>query len=160
MLVRFTKGPAASQSDLLTCIRPDGSKTTREMPRQGILPHEAVHFVVESVLAWHDALFGMLARGGSLDAVTVKHRGRELEWQKATQARQAESLVECLEAEQWGGPNDPATFAEKLVLACRRRGVAPPDVTPEEVEQVRGKLRAFGAAWRPIAPGESLERTF
>jgi hypothetical protein len=77
-----------------------------------------------------------------------------------TQALQSESLVECLQAEQWGGAADPATFAETLVVTCRRRGVPPPDITPEELERVRVALRELGAAWRPLAPGDSLERTF
>lgn len=159
MLVRFTKGPVAARADVLTCVRPDGSTTTSQMERQGILPHEAIHFVVESVLGWHDALFGALARGAALEAAP-RTPGRQHEWKVDTQGRQAESLVECLEAEQWGGANDPVTFAEMLVLACRRRGAPPPDITPEEIDLVRSKLREFGAAWRPLAPGAWIERTF
>jgi hypothetical protein len=77
-----------------------------------------------------------------------------------TQAMQAESLVECLQTDQWSGAADPAAFAQSLVLTCRRRGVAPPDITPEELSHVRAALREFGAAWRPLGPGASLERTF
>ena len=160
MLVRFTKGPAAATSDQLTCIRPDGRSTQCDLPRQGILPHEAFHFVIESTLGWHDALFGELARGGTLEAVTARLHGRQIEWTKDVQGRQTEALVECLEAEQWGGASDPVTFVEKLVVACRRRGSPPPDVTPEEIDLVRVRLREFGAAWRPLGPGESLERNF
>jgi hypothetical protein len=160
MLIRFTKGPIAAQSDMLTCVRPDGSTTDCHLKRQGILPHEAFHFVIESALGWHDALFGQLARGSTLAEISAKLHGQQREWTKDTQGRQAESMVECLEAEQWGGANDPATFAEMLVLACRRRGVPPPDITPEEIDRVRAKLREFGAAWRPLAPGDWIERTF
>lgn len=41
MLVRFTKNRPEAPADTLTCVRPDGSTTTREMPRQGILPRDA-----------------------------------------------------------------------------------------------------------------------
>jgi hypothetical protein len=160
MLVRFTKGPAAATNDHLYCIRPDGSTTQCDLPRQGILPHDAFHFVIESTLGWHDALFGELARGGTLEAVIARLHGRQIEWTKDVQGRQTEALVECLEAEQWGGASDPVTFVEKLVEACRRRGSPPPDVTPEEIDLVRVRLREFGAAWRPLGPGESLERNF
>jgi hypothetical protein len=160
MLVRFTKGPVAAQADELVCVRPDGTRTESSLPRRGILPHEAFHFVIETTLGWHDALFGELARGGSLSAATARTHGSPSAWTKNTQARQTEALVECLEAEQWGGPNDPATFAEMLVLACRRQGVSPPDVLSEEIDRIRINLREFGAAWRPLAPGEWLERTF
>lgn len=160
MLVRFTKGPVTAQADSLLCVRPDGSSTSCEMPRQGILPHEAVHFVVETTLGWHDAMFGELARGATLGVATARMHRRQTEWTRNTQGRQAESLVECLEAEQWGGPGDPVSFAEMLVLACRRHGVPPPDITTEEVEHLRQNLRDFGAAWRPLVAGQWLERTF
>lgn len=160
MLVRFAKNSPAAKSDTLTCVRPDGTSTFGAMPRQGILPHDAFHFVVETTLNWRDAFFGQIARGASLEHVTTKLHGERVEWTKMPQALQSESLVECLQAEQWGGAADPATFAETLVVTCRRRGVPPPDITADELEKVRLALRAFGAAWRPLGPGAVLERTF
>lgn len=160
MLVRFTKSPPAAEADVLTCVRPDGSATTGPLHRQGTLPHEAMHFVVEDVLSWHDAFFGLIARGESMDKAADRLHGRNPHWAKITQALQCEALVECLTVDQWGGAANPADFAEKLVAACRRRGVAPPDITAEELNRVRAALREFGAVWRPLAPGASLERTF
>jgi hypothetical protein len=160
MLVRFTKNPASASADTLTCVRPNGSTTGGEMARQGILPHDVFHFVVESTLGWHDAFFGRIARGGSLDEVDAKVHDQKTKWSKITQALQAEALVECLQAEQSGAVTDPAAFAQKLIAECRRRAVSPPDITPEELDHVRVALREFGAAWRPLAPGASLERTF
>jgi hypothetical protein len=158
MLVRFTKNKIAT--DTLTCVRPDGSTTTAEMARRGILPHEAFHFVVESTLGWHDAFFGHVARGEAIEAITAKLHHEAGAWTKHTQALQSEALIVCLEAEQWGGASDPATFAQKLIAACRRHGVLPPDITADELETVRGALRDFGAAWRPLPADKSLERTF
>ncbi len=160
MLVRFTKAPPAAVADALTCVRPDGSATTADMPRQGILPHDAFHFVVETTLGWHDAFFGHVARGASVADVTAKLHGDSGGWSKITQALQTEALVDCLQAGQWGGAADPVEFAQGLIVGCRRRGVAPPDITPEEIDRVRVALREFGAAWRPLAAGASLERTF
>lgn len=160
MLVRFTKGLPAAPADALTCVRRDGTATTSAMARQGILPHEAFHFVVETTLGWHDAFFGLIARGGDLEEVNDRLHGQNRPWAKFTQALQAEALVACLEAGQWAGAPDPADFAAALVANSRRRGVVPPDINAEELEHVRVALRAFGAAWRPLAPGESLERRF
>ena len=160
MLVRFTKHEPAAKADALACVRPDGSSTHGEMPRQGILPHDAFHFVVESTLGWRDALFGWVERGASLEHAATRLHGEKIAWSKNTQALHSESLVECLQAEQWGGAADPATFAETLVITCRRRGVPPPEITAEELAAVRAALREFGAAWRPLLPGQSLERTF
>jgi hypothetical protein len=160
MHVRFTKNPAAAKADRLTCVRLDGTTTTGEMPRQGILPHDAFHFVVESTLRWRDAFFGRIARGAELDHLVAKLHGPKIAWSKLTQALQAESLVECLQAEQWGGAADPATFTQTLIVTCRRRGIMAPDITAAELVAVRIALREFGAAWRPLPPGRTLERTF
>jgi hypothetical protein len=158
--VRFTKRAAAARADLLTCVRADGSATTGAMPRQGILPHAAFHFVVEHTLGWREAFFGQLARGASLASMTAKRRADRPDWSQNTQAQQAGSLVACLQAEQWGGAADPATFAATLGKACRERGVLSPALTAEDLARVRAALREFGAGWRPLAPDQCLERTF
>jgi hypothetical protein len=160
MRVRFAKGPLAAKADTLTCVRPDGSTTWCEMPRQGILPHDAFHFVVETALGWRDAFFGQVAKGVSLDQITAKLHGERIDWSENPQALQSESLVECLQAEQWGGAADPATFAETLAVTCRQRGVPPPAVTAAQIATVRTALREFGAAWRPLVPGQALDRRF
>ena len=160
MLVRFTKNAPAAPADTLGCVRPDGTMTQGDLPRQGILPHDAFHFVVESTLGWRDAFFGQVARGATLDQTTAKLHDAKIDWVKNAQALQSEALVECLQANQWGGASDPATFAATLIAACRRRGVPPPDIDAEELASVRTALREFGAAWRPLNPGQSLERTF
>ena len=162
MLVRFTKAPPAAEADTLACVRPDGSASTQPMARQGILPHQAFHFVIECMLEWRDAFFGQVARGAALDEVHARLHGQNSGWSKTklTQGLQTEAMIECLEAEQWAGAADPAAFAENLVACCRRRAVPPPDVTPEELDHVRTALREFGAAWRPLAAGGSIERTF
>jgi hypothetical protein len=160
MHVRFTKNDPAAKADTLTCLRLDGSHTAGDMPRQGILPHDAFHFVVEKTLGWHDAFFGHVERGLSIAHVVNRLHGEKFEWSNSTQALQSEALVECLQAEQWGGASDPVTFVETLVTTCRHHGVPPPEITTEELDAVRRALREFGAAWRPLAPGHSLERTF
>lgn len=160
MLVRFTKNVPTAKADTLTCVRPDGSSTRGEMPRQGILPHDAFHFVVETTLHWRDAFFGQIAAGASLDHLVAELHGEKIDWSKNKQALQSESLVECLQAEQWGGAADPATFAETLVITCRRRSVPPPDIDAAELDRVRLALREFGALWRPLQAGQAIERTF
>ncbi len=160
MLARFTKAPPAAPADQLACVRPDGSASVVPLPREGVLPREAVHFVAETVLGWHDALFGLVAAGADAPAVAARARALPSGPVREPQLHQSSALAECLQAELWGGASDPAAFAEKLILACRRRGVPPPDLDAEELARVRLALREFGAAWRPLGPGQSLERTF
>ncbi len=160
MRVRFLKNPPAAKLDKLVCVRADGTTTSGDMPRQGILAHDAFHFVVETTLGWRDAFFGQVANGISLDQLTSKLHGIKVDWSKQVQALQSESLVECLQAEQWGGATDPETFHETLAITCRRRHVPPPRVSAEELEKIKAALRAFGAEWRALNPGQFLEKTF
>jgi hypothetical protein len=160
MLIRFVKNAPAASTDALACVRPNGSTTQGDMARQGILPHEAFHFVVETELSWYDSFFGHVARGGSIGETHARFHDGQRAWTKNTQGMQSESLVECLQSEQWGGAADPAEFAEKLVMTCRRNGVVPPDITADELDRIRASLREFGAAWRPLTPGQTLERIF
>lgn len=160
MRVRFIKGPVVAKADTISCVRADGTVTSTTMPRQGILPHDVFHFVVESTLGWREAFFAQVARGVELDQLAAKRAGRKVDWSKWPQALQAESLVECLQAEQWGGAADPETFHETLVLTCRQRQVRAPRVTAEDLARVRLELREFGALWRPLPAGGVIEREF
>ena len=146
MLVRFTKHGPAAKSDELTCVRPDGTSTRGDMPRQGILPHDAFHFVVETTLGWRDAFFGQVTHGSSLERVVTRLHGEKIDGSKNSQALHSESLVECLQAEQWGGAADPARFTEILATTCRRRGVLPPVLSDVDLARIRAALREFGAA--------------
>lgn len=157
MVVRFTKGPAAG-SDTLTCVRPDGTATSAPMPRAGVLPREACHFVIESALQWPDAFFGAVARGASI-ADALRQLGA-VSPAASTRARQAKALVQSLSEEQWSGASDPAGFIGKLAAACHREGVATLEITAGEIGGLRLALREFGAAWRPLAAGAALERAF
>jgi hypothetical protein len=160
MLVRFTKQAPAATADLLTCIRSDGTTTAHPLPRQAVLPHDAVHFAVEQTLQLAEGLFGPVATGATLAAATAQLHEPATKSPSRTAALQVESLVEVFQAEQWSGASPPDAFREKLRSACARRHVPAPAISPAEMEAVRTALRTFGAAWRPLAPGASLERTF
>ncbi len=160
MLVRFTKGSVTAPADSLVCERPDGTSTHGAMPKQGILPHDAFHLIVEKTLGWTDAFFGQIAAGASLADTTVRFHPVKKSPAPPPRIRQIEALIACLEAEQWGGASDPAVFITKFAAACRQARTPPPPLTPDDLVRVRLALREFGAAWRPLTPGKSLERIF
>lgn len=160
MLVRFTKSPVTAKDDALVCERSDGTSTTAPLAKQGILPHDAFHFVVEKTLGWSDAFFGQIAAGASLADTTVRFHSVKKSPAPPPQVHQIEALIACLEAEQWGGASDPTAFLAKLAAACRRSRVTPPPLAPADLARVRLALREFGAAWRPLNPGQSIERPF
>ena len=97
MLVRFTKNTPSAPADTLVCERPDGSTLQGTMPRQGILPHDAFHFVVETTLGWRDAFFGQIAAGAAHDPLRSWGHGPQRSLSKNSQVLAAAALVECLE---------------------------------------------------------------
>jgi hypothetical protein len=160
MLVCFTKNSPSDSADALTCLRKDDTRTKGEMPKQAILPHAAFHFVIETTLAWRDGFFGQIADGADFASVTAKFQTAKKSPAKIPRLRQIEALVACLAAEQWGGASEPAAFAVKLAATCKKERVPTLALTPDELTRVRTSLREFGAAWRPLTPGQTLERKF
>ncbi len=160
MLVRFTKNTPSDSADALTCRRTDGTHTNGEIPKQAILPHAAFHFVIETTLGWRDGFFGQIADGADFASVTAKFQTAKKSPAKIPLLRQSEALVACLAAEQWGGASEPAAFAVKLEAACKKERVPALKLTTNELTRVRTSLREFGAAWRPLTPGQTLERRF
>lgn len=129
------------------------------MPRQGILPRAAVHFVIETTLGWNEAVFGNVVRGSCLaDLIEIPTSAGARRAPEAV--RQSHALADCLQADQWGGASDPATFNLNLAKACRRVSTTTPDLSAPQLERVRVALREFGAQWRPLVSGGSVERTF
>jgi len=68
--------------DLLRCIRRDGSETATAMPRQGILPHDLVHYVAESTLGWRHGFLGMIAAGAHIGWTMAQALALNARWQQ------------------------------------------------------------------------------
>lgn len=113
--------------DLLRCVRRDGSETSTQMPRQGILPHDLVHYVVESKLVYRHGFLGIVASGADIRAVMDVLHDR-LNRDIAHEATHAEAIVESLQAQLWSGAFDAAAFAEGVRGASAQRGLPPPDL--------------------------------
>jgi hypothetical protein len=110
--------------DVLRFVRNNGSCTEALMPRQGILPHDLVHYVVESALPLRHGFLSLLARGAEaqfvMDSVHDKSNPNV-----ETEAVQAEAIVEGLQAQLWSGAFDEAAFKEGAAAACTARGKQP-----------------------------------
>ena len=110
-----TRQGRTDKLDQLRCLRRDGSATGCAMPRQGILPHDLIHYVVESTLGWRHAFYGMVAAGidiGPAMAQSHDPADRRL----ADQAAHAEAVVESLQAQLWSAGADPDAFDDAMFL--------------------------------------------
>jgi len=90
MRLTFTKRDG--KYDDLAIERPDGPTEMIQCPKQGIIPHDMVHFAVECGLG-HRGFLGMVADGKAAEFATQGGDSEEA----------IERLVECFQAEMWGG---------------------------------------------------------
>lgn len=146
--------------DRLRYVRDDGSSTQTAMPRQGILPHDLVHYVVESRLGLCNGFTGLVARGAEASfAMELAHdpAGRQVE----TEAIQVEAVVEALQTQLWSGRFDAADFAEAVRTACIARERAPFDLAGIDAHELlyQGAL-ALTARWACVPFHGSLTLSF
>jgi hypothetical protein len=113
--------------DTLRCIRRDGSHTSAPMPRQGVLPHDLIHYVVEGKLLFKHGFLGLVATGADMSfAMETAHEPNNPS--VGDEALQVEAIVESLQAQIWAGSFDEAQFHEGVQGACSMRGCSVPNL--------------------------------
>lgn len=118
------KKTARDKLDELLFVRRDGSTTRCQLPRQGTLPHDLIHYVVESRLPFRNGFLGLIAAGADA-AFVLKVVHDKQNPQVETEAVQVESIVEALQTQLWAGAFDRDRFVEAAALAATARGKAP-----------------------------------
>lgn len=142
--------------DRLRCIRSDGSETATAMPRQGILPHDLVHYVVESRLGWRHGFLGMIAAGFDI-GWTMEQTHDPANRTIADQAIHAEAVVESLQAQLWSGAFDEALFLDGVRSACEARGRSVPELAPGAGQTLFDAALALNARWQQVPFHGTLE---
>jgi hypothetical protein len=135
--------------DRLRCIRRDGSETATSMPRQGILPHDLVHYVVESGLGWRHGFLGMIAAGADI-GWTMEQTHDPANRDATDQAIHAEAVVESLQAQLWSGAFDGALFLEGVRSACEVRGRSVPALPSGAGSTLFEQALALNARWQQL----------
>jgi hypothetical protein len=143
-----TRGAPNDKHDHLRCVRTDGSTTECAMPRQGALPHDLVHALVESALGFSDGFMGLVARGADI-AFAEKNFHEYVDPVRHAQVAQAESVVEALQTQLWSGAFDADAFAYGVETACAMRKVAMPDLAACDAA-LFDRVVALGRAWSAL----------
>ena len=146
--------------DQLTFFRADGSTSRITLPRQGILPHDLLHFVVESALPFRHGFLSMVADGADATfATTALHASDAAA--RAAEGAQVEALVEALQTQLWAGSFDRAAFLDGMALACAARDVASPVLSDADFESLLfDRAVGLNAEWTQLAPRQSLTLVF
>lgn len=140
----FRKG--AGKTDQLE-VRRDGVVTERiDCPKQGIVPHDMVHYAVENVLH-RRGFIGRVLEGEAASFQMVAD----------SESDGVERLVEVFQADGWADWNTPPQdLLDLYQVTCQARQCAPLTVGLDDLEMVRQKLLQLTQQWQAIAVGEAL----
>ena len=143
MRLTFTK--LSGKYDDLAIERNGRSPEKLACPKQGIIPHDMVHFAVESTLS-HGGFLGLVADGQAAAFTTVGGDSEEA----------IERLVEVFQAEMWGGRVPASELLATYEHACAARGHAAMPVSTADVEAIRERLDQLTEQWSQVPVNASL----
>lgn len=138
MRLTFTKG--AGKHDFLNIDRDGQTIETIECPKQGILPHDMIHYAVESVLPCPGFL-------------SLLHEGRPAGFSMGGDsiAEAIERIVEIFQAEMWSGPVPATDLLEMFEHGCGAETGAIISFTEEDVGLIRSKLAELTTLWESVS---------
>ena len=163
MRISITKGDSEDRLDM---ERADGSRASTSFPHKGPIPHDFVHYAVESELGFDRGFWGLVEAGHAPEDIQemAKAAGHasakraEVPAAEFVSAIQAERVVEAFEADHWsGGSGDPSGVTYMAEAGCVQSLVPPPAMDDALVERVRRRIADFSARWASLAPGERIE---
>ena len=135
--------------DDLTIVRNSGELEEIRCFKQGIIPHEMVHYAVEPVLA-HRGFLSLVKQGKPAVFGTGGGDSEEA----------VERLVEVFQAEMWGGRVATADFVATYQHACEARGHAVTAITQVEVGAIRAQLDELSRQWSEVAVNDPFTLRF
>jgi hypothetical protein len=154
-----------------TVVRSDGVRLA--VPVFGptrLMPHDLVHFVVESELGLDRGFWGCIAAGalfGRMHVIAGRRRAHADERSRSVlrlagqRLTEAEELVRVVAQAAVGARATPAELAARIDRAWRPHGRrARPPVGLETARRVGAALRARRQEWAALAAGDALRLTW
>jgi len=144
MDLTFTKG--SGKYDQMRIIRGTEAEVI-ECPKQRIIPHDMMHYAVESVLKQR----GFLSR--VLDGETAEFR-----MSPDALSDSVERLVEVFQGDAWSdGATSPEDMLDLYRVTCSARGSQMLAAAPEDIVAVRKRIYELDAQWQGLAVGETMQ---
>lgn len=150
MKLVFTKsgGSNPAKYDRLDIVTDAGQQPPIDCPKQGIIPHDVVHYAVESEVA-ELGFLGVAATGGGTGFAAGKDNAH---------ARAIERLVETVQAEAWSGaPVPDAEFIALYMTTCEAHGDMPLSLDAPTLARILARLLDLTRQWAAMKPGGTLE---
>lgn len=162
MRISITKGESEDRLDM---VRADGTGASTRFPHKGPIPHDFVHYAVESELVIDRGFWGLVDAGHHPEEIQdiAKAAGHasakraDVPAEEFVPAIQSERIVEAFEADHWsGGQGDPAGVAYMAEAGCEQSLVPMPPMDDAAVARIRAQITDFAARWKALGPGETI----
>jgi hypothetical protein len=137
MELNFVK--RSGRRDELTIVRNGKVAETMACPKQGIIPHDMVHYAVESALI-HRGFLSLVKEGQAANYATSGEHGEEA----------VERLVEAFQAEMWGGRVAATDLIATYEHACDARGHRSTPVSTADVGAIRSRIDELTLQWTAL----------
>ena len=139
MKLTFTKG--AGKHDRLVIVAPDGPRPAIDCPKQGIIPHDMVHWAVEAEVAAAGFLRLIAAGGDSGQGAALG----------IPTAESVERLVEVFQGEGWSQTALPESeFVALYAVTCEDRGDTPLPITGVLLTAIRARIAGVTLRWAAL----------
>lgn len=147
------------KEDLLVFVRNDGTETKCPMPRQGTLPHDLVHYVVESALPLKHGFLRQVASGAEASFVMqAVHAPASVGIER--EAIQVEAIVEALQTQLWSGAFDHESFFLAMRLASAARDQPEYEFGRFDPSFLYGKALQVLEQWTEVPFYQSMQLPF
>ena len=148
MQLVFVKG--AGKFDRMDLLRDGVVTSSVQCPKQGIIPHDMIHFAVESTLRMR----GFVAR-------TLSGDDRGYRMTATPESDGVERLVEVFQADGWSGwTSEPTAMLDLYRVTCEARACHPLPITPHDWLAVRERILELTTIWQRLSIGDSLTLDF
>ena len=118
-------------------------------PKIGGIPHDMVHFAVESVMG-REGFMRRVANGEALS----------FNMAPVVEADQMERLVEVMQADAISGFPPASDMIDMYRVTCDARGVAPYPVSEADIAARREEMKRLGKLWAAVPLGGTLALEF
>ena len=140
----FIKG--SGKYDKLVVERSDGSTDRVDCPKQRIIPHDMVHYAVESILRKR----GFLTRVKAGESAAFTMQGD-------AESDGVERLVEVFQGDAWSGGATPLPeMLDLYQVTCRARDCPPLTLSIDDMRAIREGIQHLDSQWSQVPIGGSL----
>jgi hypothetical protein len=150
MQLIFTKYNDNEKYDRVDIVRPGCAVESVRCPKQGIIPHEMVHYAVESTLQKR----GFLSR--------VREGEKAIfQMQPEAESDSLERVVEIIQGDAWSGStSSPDDMLALYQVTCNARQCPSLAITPSDIDAIRARVAALTAQWDGVAVAATLVLEF